>query len=406
MKNLFKNIFLAASLSLALSACGDDTGSNADDNGSGKDSESANYALSFKVDNAQYYGVGKFTDNQKKLIENFDEGPSTGTVAYFDGAVYTLMISEDFSSTTLSRYELDKKGRMPEKATATYKITSGPSLMFIFVDKDKMYVEEPYGDKLTALNPKTLKKLGEVKFTPDKGAQLAAPSSAVIRDGKIYVSLAQMIDIEQGVGSPYGTVAIVDIATDKVEKVIKEDKTAYLGIYDDMNNTMAFVDENGDIYFYAMAMFGMLGEDYKEGYVRIKKGETEFDKDYVLRLNECAYKGKRVEFGGLMTGGAYAGDGKYVALFGTFEDPSNMNNYEWQPILIDLKKKKITNLDLGPTLSWLAPSIHLDTDGTVIFGHNDGKKSAIYRYDVKANKLKKEMDVSSGDAFFIVPTKD
>ncbi|WP_406538129.1 hypothetical protein [Fibrobacter sp.] len=405
MKNLFKNIFLAASLSLAFTACGDDSSSNADDNSQGGKDGGNSYVLSFKVDNAQYFGVGKFTDNQKKLIENFDEAPTAGTVAYYDGSVYTLMANDDFSYSTLSRYELDENNRMPEKATATYKINSGVSVMMVFVDENKMYVEEPYGDKLTALNPKTLKKTGEVTFTPDEGAVYAAPGTAVIRDGKLYVSLCQLVDAENGVGSPYGSVAIVDIAKDKVEKVIKEDKTAYLGIYDDMNNTMAFVDEEGDIYFYAMAMFGMLGEDYKEGYVRIKKGETEFDDDYVVRLNELAYKGKKVEFGSLMTGGAYAGNGKYVALFGNFEDPSNMNNYEWQPIVIDLKNKKISNLDLEPTLSWIAPSIRVDSDGTVLLGHNDGKNSFIYRYDVKADKLEKEMDVASGDAYYIIPIK-
>ena len=65
-------------------------------------------------------------------------------------------------------------------------------------------------------------------------------------------------------------VAIIDIATDKIEKVIREDATSSLGIYDDMNNTMAFVDEKGDIYFYALGSLGFV-EGQTEGAMGLRR---------------------------------------------------------------------------------------------------------------------------------------
>ena len=44
-----------------------------------------------------------------------------------------------------------------------------------------------------------------------------------------------------------------------------------------------FIDEKGDIYFYCVAMFGYQ-PGVKEGFLRIKKGQTDFDKSYCFTL--------------------------------------------------------------------------------------------------------------------------
>ena len=70
-------------------------------------------------------------------------------------------------------------------------------------------------------------------------------------------------------------------------------------------------------------------------------------------------------------------------------------------------KKTIKKLDLSPTIPWFAPSIHLDADGkSVLLGHADSKGGAIYRYDIASGKVKKEMSVKTGTAYYIVPIKD
>ena len=62
---------------------------------------------------------------------------------------------------------------------------------------------------------------------------------------------------------------------------------------------------------------------------------------------------------------------------------------------------------MSPTIPWFAPSIHLDADGkSVVLGHADDKGGAIYRYDIASGKVTKEMNVSTGIAYYIVPVQD
>ena len=109
----------------------------------------------------------------------------------------------------------------------------------------------------------------------------------------------------------------------------------------------------------------------------------------------------------LMVGGTYMGNGKFMGFFGSFADPSNFNNYEWQFVVVDVYKKTVEKVDLSPTIPWFAPSIHMDADGkSVLLGHADKKGGAIYRYDIASGKVSKEMDVTTGTAYYIVPMAD
>ena len=403
----YKNLLLTAAFGLMLAACGDDSSSSAPDDKT--TSSGDKYLLSFMMDNSQFVGTAALSDDQSEVVKDFIEAPNAGGVAYFDGSVYVLA-TDDAMNSTLSRYELDKDGNMPEKASATAKFQGTRAIMMKFVDENKLYVEQAMGDAITAIDPKTLKTTATIDLSEyvdtESGAMSTIPGSAVIRDGKMFVSLNQFVDFTNMIAGPRGSVAIIDVKTDKVEKVIYEEQTAALGGMDDMNNTMSFVDEKGDIYFYSNASYCFV-EGYQEGWVRIKKGKTEFDKDWVFRMHDAAYDGKKKNENNLMIGGTYMGGGKFMGFFGNFEDPTNFNNYEWNFVVVDVYKKTIKKLDLSPTIPWFAPSIHLDADGkSVLVGHADKKGGAIYRYDIASEKVTKEMSVKTGTAYYIVPIKD
>lgn len=367
--------------------------------------EETRYLLSFMMETSQFVGLAKLSDDQSKVVKDFIEAPNAGSVAYWGGSVYVLA-TDDAMNSTLSRYEIKDDGKMAEKAAATAKFTGTNAIVMKFVDKNKMYVEQALGDAITALDPTTLKTTATIDLSSyideESGAMSSVPGSAVISDGKMYVSLNQFVDFNNMIAGPRGSVAIIDTKTDKVEKVIYTDKVAALGGMDDMNNTASFVDEKGDIYFYSNASYSFI-EGYQEGWVRIKKDE--FDKDYVFHMHEAAYDGKKTNNNSLMVGGTYMGDGKFFGFFGTFADPTNFNNYEWEFVVVDVYKKTVEKVEgLTPTIPWFAPSIHLDADGkSVLVGHADSKGGAIYRYDIASGKVTKEMDVTTGTAYYIVP---
>jgi sugar lactone lactonase YvrE len=361
------------------------------------------------TDKSMMFGTGDFSDDQSEIIKNFTETSNSGTIAYFDGSLYSLSVVDEAMNSVLDRYELNEDGSVPEEPAASVKFEgTGAMVMKIVADENKIYVNQTFGTGLVAVDAKTLKTIATIDLSEymEETAQMVGPGSSVVREGKLFVSLGQYVDAQNAITGAQGSVAIIDIATDKVEKVISESMTAAVGGLDDMNNSSAFVDEKGNIYFYSAAAMGWM-EGYEEGWVRIKAGETEFDTSWVFRMKEAEYEGESSSNNFLMTGGAYAGDGKFVGFFGNFADPSNFYNYEWSFVVVDVYKKTVEKIPgLSPTIPWFAPSIHIDSDGSVLFGHADEENNSIYRYDVDSKKLTKEMNVKTGTAYYVMPLAD
>ena len=373
--------------------------------------EESKYVLSFIMETSQFVGIAPLSADQKKVVKDFIEAPNAGSVAYFNGSVY-ILATDDAMNSTLSRYEVDDDYKMADKPAATAKFTgtNAIAMKFLHTEKSdgKLYVEQALGDAITVVDIKTLKTVKTIDLSgyldEESGAMSTVPGSAVIKGDKMYVSLNQFVDFTNLIAGPRGSVAIIDLNADEVEKVIYTDKVAALGGMDDMNGTASFVDENGDIYFYSNASYSFI-EGYQEGWVRIKSGESEFDTSWVFRMHDAAYDGKKTNNNSLMVGGTYIGDGKFFGFFGNFADPTNFNNYEWEFVVVDVYKKTVEKVKgLTPTIPWFAPSIHLDADGkSVLVGHADSKGGAIYRYDIASGKVTKEMDVTTGTAYYIVP---
>lgn len=408
----YKTLLLTAAFGLMLTACGSSSSSASDEDSSSStvNSSAANsYAFAFMTDKSMMFGTGDFSDDQSEIIKNFTETSNSGTIAYFDGSLYSLSVVDEAMNSVLDRYELNEDGSVPEKPAASVKFEgTGAMMMKIVAGENKIYVNQTFGTGLVAVDAKTLKTIATIDLSEsmEETAQMVGPGSSVVREGKLFVSLGQYVDAQNGITGAQGSIAIIDIATDKVEKVISESITAAVGGLDDMNNSSAFVDEKGNIYFYSAAAMGWM-EGYEEGWVRIKAGETEFDTSWVFRMKEAEYEGESSSNNFLMTGGAYVGDGKFVGFFGNFADPSNFYNYEWSFVVVDVYKKTVEKIPgLSPTIPWFAPSIHIDSDGSVLFGHADEENNSIYRYDVDSKKLTKEMDVKTGTAYYVMPLAD
>lgn len=90
-----------------------------------------------------------------------------------------------------------------------------------------------------------------------------------------------------GTANPDSTwVAVYNYPELKLEKVIKDNRTSYLGAY--FTNGL-FQDENGDAYGFSGAIAtsnAVMTSTKPSAIVRIKKGTTEFDKSYFFNVQE------------------------------------------------------------------------------------------------------------------------
>ena len=249
-------VAVTMSSALMLAACGDDSSSSSTAPESNSDN-AKKYGLAFMTDKSMLVGTGSLSEKQDDLVKDFIEASNSGGITYSDGSLYLVSVDEAMTS-TLSRYELDEEGNLPEKPAATTKFEGTGAMMVKFADKNKLYVNQTFANSIVAVDAKTLKTTATIDLSEylEDGAQMIGPGSSVIRDGKLFLSMGQLVDAQSMIGGPQASVAVIDVKTDKVEKVINSSLVSAVGVFDDMNNTMSFVDEDGDIYFYAPAAMG------------------------------------------------------------------------------------------------------------------------------------------------------
>ena len=97
-------------------------------------------------------------------------------------------------------------------------------------------------------------------------------SDMIVRDNTLFIALNDFG------GSGEAKVAVVDLSTNKLEKVISDGRTTTL--FGTLTSSIMVQDENGDIYVQGSGLFS----GKASGILRILSGETEFDADYFFDL--------------------------------------------------------------------------------------------------------------------------
>ncbi|AWW29703.1 hypothetical protein DN752_05955 [Echinicola strongylocentroti] len=121
-----------------------------------------------------------------------------------------------------------------------------------------------------------------------------------------YMSIKGCCDDTFGTNNPDSAwVAVYDYPSMELEKVIKDDRTSYIGRYFTEGLTEV---ENGDVYAFSSSVATTNGDassSLPSAFVRIKAGETEFDDSYYFNIEEVAD-------GYHVTDKTYLGNGKFV----------------------------------------------------------------------------------------------
>ncbi|WP_406538125.1 hypothetical protein [Fibrobacter sp.] len=389
----------AASL---FAACGSDSSNNAS---SDSDDYKREFATSISTGETMFIGTMSL-DHTDDLGKDFVEVGTRAGVVYYDNSLFIA----DLDVGSISRYSLAENNKLG-KVTAKLSLPGTWVNHIYFVNDEKAYLGGML-DSLIIINPKTMKKTGAIDLSKykDKDALVVSPGTGVIVDGRLYVGLLQNV-------SDYATgneaqVAIIDVKKDEVVAVAKDDRVAAVGSLDDSQN-QAFTVIDGYIYCYSNASWGY-APGQVDGFLRIKVGETKFDKDYAWYITkDVAIDGitKKDNFKYLSPasnekdGLVYAFLNVMVDLKQAWTDMDSYHNNTCKPVQLNLAKKTIKALPIGYSSSWASYGKYVEDDGKVVFAvstEEDG--NAYFRYDPKTDKAEK-IAKSEQIPMWIVPLK-
>lgn len=283
---------------------------------------------------------------------------------------------------TLRKYQM-KDGKLQEVATLSFK--GSPNVIeIIFASDTKAYgVTCASRGQLVIFNPSTMQEMGEIDLSPYAATDPKAEApdkdpdagTGIVRDGKLFLCLNQTKSMMELYDEP-ASVAVIDVATDKVEKVIKDARVQSLGM---VGHTNAILDEAGNIYFYSGPRSAMFGKP--EGILRIKKGETDFDKEYYVSVTK-ADGAEPTSYGMTMT--YYKGKVYFFlekpSLVVDPNDKTFTKNKDFVPYELDLKSGKGKILPLPGSSGWSANAT-IAYNGKIYFGIHAKDGLGFYSYD-------------------------
>ena len=268
----------------------------------------------------------------------------------------------------------------------TMLFPSGAKATYItFLSEKKAYVSCLGLGKVWIIDPSSMTKTGEIDLSGYSLGKLAGdnnpePCASIIRDGILYVTLCQLksaYSCEKG-----AHIALIDTQTDKPIKMISDPRATMASSMTPAGDP--FVDEKGDIYFYCVAMFGYQ-PGAKEGFLRIKKGEQDFDNSYCFTLADVNLEGVKGNRTSYAYNKVYGGNGKvygYLNIPGAASNPPDyVHDKSFQAFEINLYNKTCKKMNFSGTVGW-ATSI-CKSGNNIIFGMStdQGMGYSVYHMD-------------------------
>jgi len=234
---------------------------------------------------------------------------------------------------------------------------------------------------IVRFNPTTMQKTGDIGLDPLKkeGIPTIYIQQIVKRAGKLFVGIAYEKNFEPVFNEV--VVAIVDIASQKIEKSITDSRSSRIFHVGHTMSSLALSD-NGDIYVAADGW-----TDKPSGILRIKNNEYDFDKGFFMDLDELTDAKCRM----------IALYGSNKALTMRMSDPTNeweMKGPNYRYAKLDLSSKTYEGLVeelplvFGPSSSFLK-----FVNGEWLLNAGGIANSSVYVFDPTTGSVKKKFDV-------------
>ena len=286
----------------------------------------------------------------------------------------------------------------------TMLFPSGAKATYItFLSEKKAYVSCLGLGKVWIIDPSSMTKTGEIDLSGYSLGKLAGdnnpePCASIIRDGILYVTLCQLksaYSCEKG-----AHIALIDTKTDKPIKMISDPRATMASSMTPAGDP--FVDEKGDIYFYCVAMFGYQ-PGVKEGFLRIKKGEQDFDNSYCFTLADVNLEGVKGNRTSYAYNKVYGGNGNvygYLNIPGAASNPPDyVHDKSFQAFEINLYDKTCKKMDLDGTTGWAASVCKSGDD--IVFGMSTDKGTGYFVYHMKDGRYEKLKVKVSGAPYML-----
>lgn len=184
-------------------------------------------------------------------------------------------------------------------------------------------------------------------------------------------------------------VAVFDYPSMELNKVIKDDRTSFIGRY---FLSGLEVDEQGDAYGFSSSVAASNGEitsTLPSAFVRIKEGELEFDQSYYFNVEELAD-------GYYVASKTYAGNGKFIATMNKTKDAYAAGN---RFAVVDVYNKTLEWVTGAPSESEIVSvttNNYSEQNGLAYIGITTGTGSMVYEFDVNTATATEGLQVEGG----------
>lgn len=283
-------------------------------------------------------------------------------------------------STNVMEKYTRRNGKLTKTGSLNLPAQSGANA--IVTKGNKAYVSLSKLGEILVVDYVNMKELGKIDITSyGIGDENPDPSQMIIRENLLFVGLNQLVGgYTPDVNRPKTDILIIDTETDKPIKMITEETSGFsMPTKPEADAKSIFMDENKDIYINCISGFGMIG--HKAGFLRIKNGETDFDKSYQFVVSETDVEGEAEKINYIINvqykenGKLYA-TGNSNAYFSA--SPDYAKDRSVLSVEIDIYSKAIKKLPLPHSNSYSA-GVSICKD-LVIFGLATTQDKGFYTY--------------------------
>jgi len=196
-----------------------------------------------------------------------------------------------------------------------------------------------------------------------------------------------------GFGTSYpdsSWVAVFDYPSMELNKVIKDDRTSFIGRY---FLSGLEVDEQGDAYAFSSSVAtsnGAMTSTLPSAFTRIKKGELEFDQSYYFNVEEKAD-------GYYVASKTYAGNGKFIVTMNKTKNAYAAGNRFGVADVYNKTFTWVTGAPSEESILSVTTNNYSPKDGTSAYiGITTDQGSWVYEFDAQAATATQGLKVEGG----------